>query len=228
MDSLTDDKSSGEERWRDIRRNNLLDAASRIFARQGYEATSVEDIAFEAGIGKPTVYRYFASKQALFEAVFGQAIDDLEIRLDAALLQDGPFEDRLTRLALEIVPTFRTHFGSIRNINEGETSKRRLFRQRRSQIEQRLKGVIETAQRQGEARPFDAGMAAKLMIGMMWSGVGADYLSDAEVAEAVIGMALNGIGQSQAPQGRTPRERPTGGTVTVLKPRGRKGGSPQP
>jgi AcrR family transcriptional regulator len=215
MDSLTDDKPSGEERWRDIRRNNLLDAASRIFARQGYEATSVEDIAFEAGIGKPTVYRYFASKQVLFEAVFGKAIDDLEIRLDAALLQDGTFEQRLMRLAIEIVPTFRTHFGSIRNLNEGETSKRRLFRQRRSEIEQRIKGVIEAAQRQGEVRAFDAAVAAKLMIGMMWSGVGADHLSDTEVAEAVISMALHGIAQGRS----------SGGTVTLLKPRNPRAGA---
>jgi len=215
MDSLTDDKPSGEERWRDIRRNNLLDAASRIFARQGYEATSVEDIAFEAGIGKPTVYRYFASKQVLFEAVFGKAIDDLEIRLDAALLQDGTFEQRLMRLAIEIVPTFRTHFGSIRNLNEGETSKRRLFRQRRSEIEQRIKGVIEAAQRQGEVRAFDAAVAAKLMIGMMWSGVGADHLSDTEVAEAVISMALHGIAQGSS----------SGGTVTLLKPRNPRAGA---
>src|SRR5580700_1190961 len=95
-----------EERWRDIRRNNLLDAASRIFARQGYDAASVEDIAFEAGIGKPTVYRYFPSKEALFEAVFGQALDDLGNRLDAALLLPGSFEQRLLRLIIEIVPTF--------------------------------------------------------------------------------------------------------------------------
>jgi len=220
MDSLTDDKPTGEERWRDIRRNNLLDAASRIFARHGYEATSVEDIAFEAGIGKPTVYRYFPSKQALFEAVFGQALDDLEIRLDAALLQDGGFEERLMRLVIEIVPTFRTHFGSIRNINEGETSKRRLFRQRRSEIEQRLRGVIEAAQRGGEVRPLDAGVAAKLMIGMMWSGVGADHLSDTEVADAVIGMALHGISQGSLAKGH-----PGDGTVTLLRPRGRKGRS---
>lgn len=215
MDSLTDDKPSGEERWRDIRRNNLLDAASRIFARQGYDATSVEDIAFEAGIGKPTVYRYFPSKEALFEAVFGQALDNLEYRLDAALLQDGTFEQRLSRVIAEIVPAFRTHFGSIRNLNEGETSKRRLFRQRRGEIELRIKGVIEAAQRQGVARPFNAAVSAKLMVGMVWSGVGADHLSDADVAQAVVDMALHGLAQ-----GRLSAD----GTVTVLKPRTRKAG----
>jgi AcrR family transcriptional regulator len=189
-----------EERWRDIRRNNLLDAASRIFARQGYDAASVEDIAFEAGIGKPTVYRYFPSKEALFEAVFGQALDDLGNRLDAALLLPGNLEQRLLRLIIEIVPTFRTHFGSIRTLNEGETSKRRLMRQRRSQIEARIRDVITAAQAGGEARLYDAGVAAKLMVGMVWSGVGADYLSDSEIADAVVGMALHGVAQGRAPK----------------------------
>jgi hypothetical protein len=53
----------------------------------------------------------------------------------------------------------------------------------------------------------------------MWSGVGADHLSDTDVAEAVVGMALHGIARQRAE---------AEGSVTVLKPRSRKGGSAQP
>src|SRR3954469_5521542 len=98
-----------EERWRDLRRARLLEAAGRVFARLGYEAASVDDIAFEAGIGKPTIYRYFEGKEALFAAVFAQTLDDLEARLDAALVLPGSTAQRLTRLVAEIVPTFRNH-----------------------------------------------------------------------------------------------------------------------
>jgi len=181
-----------------VRRNNLLEAASRVFARQGYDAASVEEIAFEAGIGKPTVYRYFPSKEALFEAAFGYALDDLESRLDTELALPGTFEQRLVRLVTEIVPTLRTHFGSISPLGEGETSKRRVFRQRRGQVEARLRSVIEAGQASGEARPFEAGLAAKLMIGMVRSGVTADHLSDAQIAEAVVGLALRGLGAPAA------------------------------
>ncbi|MBP0582127.1 TetR/AcrR family transcriptional regulator [Labrys sp. LIt4] len=219
MEQRTDDKSTGEEHWRDVRRNNLLDAAGRIFARQGYDAASVDDIAFEAGIGKATVYRYFASKEALFEAVFAQTLDDLEVRLDTALLREGNFRERLTYLVAEIVPTVRTHLSTIRDLNEGENSKRRIFRRRRGAIAQRLITVIEEAQRRGEARIYDADMAARLLIGMAWTGVGADYLSDVEVTRDVVDMALNGIAQGRpAPEG----------VVTRLKPgqRGRGGRAP--
>src|SRR3954447_12853731 len=95
-----------EERWRDMRRSRLLEAAGRVFARLGYDQASVEDIAFEAGIGKPTLYRYFPGKEALFEAVFAQTLDELEGRLDQALNVDGPFPLRLRRLVAELIPTF--------------------------------------------------------------------------------------------------------------------------
>src|SRR3954471_21177066 len=143
-----------EEHWRDVRRGRLLEAATRIFSRVGYEAASVEDIAFEAGVGKPTVYRYFPGKEALFEAVFGQALDDLEARLDASLNDHLPFAEQLTALIGEIVPTFRLHFTWARGLNDGETSKRRLFRERRGRIESRLRSVIEAAQDDGLVRSF--------------------------------------------------------------------------
>lgn len=41
-------------------------AALRLFARKGYDSTSIEEIAAEAGIGKSTVYEYFKTKEALY------------------------------------------------------------------------------------------------------------------------------------------------------------------
>nr|WSZ94698.1 TetR/AcrR family transcriptional regulator [Streptomyces sp. NBC_00857] len=47
----------------------LVGAAARRFGRYGYNGTSVRDIAKEAGVDAALVYRYFGSKEALFEAV---------------------------------------------------------------------------------------------------------------------------------------------------------------
>jgi AcrR family transcriptional regulator len=49
----------------------LLKSAARLFAEQGYEATTVRDIARDAGVGERTFYRYFASKEDLLA---GQAL----------------------------------------------------------------------------------------------------------------------------------------------------------
>ena len=53
---------------RDEAEQQLLDAAGRCFARHGIAATSLSDIAAEAGCSRPTVYRYFDGRDAVREA----------------------------------------------------------------------------------------------------------------------------------------------------------------
>lgn len=60
---------SKRERNRACHLASLLDAAEDIFARNGYEASSVADIAKAAGLAVGTVYRFFENKQALGTAV---------------------------------------------------------------------------------------------------------------------------------------------------------------
>jgi AcrR family transcriptional regulator len=52
------------------RRRQILDAAVRAFARRGYEATRVGDVATEAGVAYGLVYHYFSSKEELLETIF--------------------------------------------------------------------------------------------------------------------------------------------------------------
>ena len=52
------------------KRTLILQAAVRVFAAEGYEATRVGDIASEAGVAYGLVYHYFGSKEAVLEAVF--------------------------------------------------------------------------------------------------------------------------------------------------------------
>lgn len=58
---------------------SILEAAARVFARTGYAATSVDDVAAEAGITKLIVYRHFNSKRELYEAI----LEEVRARLDA-------------------------------------------------------------------------------------------------------------------------------------------------
>src|ERR1700736_6890600 len=50
-------------------RGQLLAIATRMFAERGYEDTSIEAVLREAGVSRGSLYRHFASKEALFEAV---------------------------------------------------------------------------------------------------------------------------------------------------------------
>lgn len=52
----------------DERKQEILDAAVRVFARNGYEKTSITDIAKEIGISQGLCYRYYASKEEIYDA----------------------------------------------------------------------------------------------------------------------------------------------------------------
>jgi AcrR family transcriptional regulator len=63
-------KQEDNEAIRAERRQQILDAALKVFAERGFFNTRIEDIAGYLNLGKGTIYWYFASKEALFEAVF--------------------------------------------------------------------------------------------------------------------------------------------------------------
>jgi AcrR family transcriptional regulator len=64
------------------RRELLLDAADRVICRSG-SAVSMDEIASEAGITKPILYRHFGDKDGLYEALAQRYVDQLVHELDA-------------------------------------------------------------------------------------------------------------------------------------------------
>jgi AcrR family transcriptional regulator len=63
------------------RRRQLLDVALETFAKSGLDATTMDDIAREAGVTKPLLYQHFKSKRALFL----ELLDDVVVRIVEAL-----------------------------------------------------------------------------------------------------------------------------------------------
>ena len=59
----------------EIRRDQLVQAALRVFARAGYRSTGTLEIAREAGVGEPTIYRYFADKKDLYLEVLKRSAE---------------------------------------------------------------------------------------------------------------------------------------------------------
>jgi AcrR family transcriptional regulator len=86
------------------RRQLLLGAASRMFAERGFRAVSIEDLAAEAGVSGPAVYRHFASKEAL--------LAELLIDVSRQLLEQGTLRSRDSSPleALESLVAFHTDF----------------------------------------------------------------------------------------------------------------------
>lgn len=64
------------------RQGRILDAALSVFAKSGYSGALMDEIAAQAGLSKPTLYQYFASKEALFAALLLQERDQMLAAFD--------------------------------------------------------------------------------------------------------------------------------------------------
>jgi AcrR family transcriptional regulator len=70
---------------REARREAILDAATEVFGRLGFETTRMEDVAKAAGIAKGLLYKHFSSKDALFQALIDRQAKAYASELSGAL-----------------------------------------------------------------------------------------------------------------------------------------------
>ena len=68
----------------------ILSAARRLFAQQGYTATSMRQVAETAGIGKATIYHHFPNKQAIVMALLGTNLTRMTAALERVRAESDP------------------------------------------------------------------------------------------------------------------------------------------
>jgi len=94
---------------RSERREQILAAATSAFARSGFAATSLEDIAAEAGVTRVILYRHFESKADLYRSVLDRAKQRLDAATGAPEFTDASI-DALLAVAAEDPAAFRLLF----------------------------------------------------------------------------------------------------------------------
>ncbi len=79
------------ERVRDATRSReaILDAAERLFAERGFEATRIQDVAAAAGLSRETPRYFFGSKEQLYEAVLERLFEQAGAHLDSSYAEAG-------------------------------------------------------------------------------------------------------------------------------------------
>lgn len=88
------------------RRAQLLEVARTLFAKRGYEATSVEEIAARAKVSKPIVYEHFGGKEGLYAVLVDREMDAVVTRIADAITAGTPRE-RVERAALAFLTYVR-------------------------------------------------------------------------------------------------------------------------
>lgn len=151
-------------------RQLILAAARRLFAARGVDATSMEEIGRAAGVGQGTLYRRFAHKGELCEALLN---DDLALfyqRVDAALGRAAPQQSPLNRLdwlLTEYVAMLEQHIPLVVFAQEAAAGPRRkdffqspLYRW----LHERIAGLLTAAVAEGEAAELDETFTADAIL----------------------------------------------------------------
>lgn len=198
-----------EPDWRRERRDRIVAAAGRLFGAAPYGEVQVDDIARAAGIGKPTLYRYFGSKEELFLAVLDAAMRDLESRIAKASAGAATPAEALRRTLVLLVEALGQHVNSLRLLSGDSPALaerwRGVYRARRRPILDALRQTIAAGVAGGQFRPVDPALTARLLIGMVRAGLNeAAPSSRARVAAAVADFAMAGL--AGAPPARARRE----------------------
>jgi AcrR family transcriptional regulator len=89
------------------KRRNILDAAVRVFARQGFHSTRVSDIADEAGVAYGLVYHYFKSKDEVLNELFTERWSLLLAAIEEADAGSQTPREKLGAVAGFIVDSYR-------------------------------------------------------------------------------------------------------------------------
>src|ERR1700742_2684223 len=88
------------------KRRIILDAAMRVFARQGFHTCRVSDIADEAGVAYGLVYHYFSSKDEILDTLFLERWDVMLAAIAEADRSDVEARDKLLAIASFIVDSY--------------------------------------------------------------------------------------------------------------------------
>lgn len=185
-----------------MRNAEIRAAALDLFARRGYEATTMADIGAAVGMRGPSLYKHVSSKQELLASVIGTTMAELLAEHDAAV---SGADDPVERLRRAVDAHVRFHARHRREAFVGTRELRSLVEPRRSEIvtlradyERRFRALIAEGAAAGAFRVHDPKLAsyALLDLGM---GVAVWFREDAgptenEVARQQVEFALRLVG----------------------------------
>jgi len=193
------------------RRRQILDAAVRAFAKNGYHACRVSDIAEEAGVAYGLVYHYFESKDAVLEAIFREMWGMMVGAINAVESLDDSSREQLRKACAIVLRTWRDYPDVVRVLvrevaRSGEQLQREVEEIAHAFLA--LQRIVERGQEQGEfRRELSPRLAAWIVYGALEEILTGwvlgrlpgddDDIRDAE--RAVVGILCDGLVNDDQP-----------------------------
>ncbi|HET8606255.1 MAG TPA: TetR/AcrR family transcriptional regulator [Gaiellaceae bacterium] len=160
---MTDRSIAPEEK-----RRLILDAAVHVFARKGYHASRVGDIAEQAGVAHGLLYHYFDSKEDLLETVFRETWSELLEAMTRVEASDEPAREQLRQVAAILLRSWRRDPDLVRvlvrEIGRSQTLPTKV--EEIGQVFAAIERIVERGQALGELRgDLDARLASWIVYG---------------------------------------------------------------
>ncbi len=136
------------------RKKLILEEAARLFSAKRFDEVLMDDIAHQAGVGKGTIYTYFADKEELYFAVVFEGIRRLNEQLQRKANRQQNPEDELRRMVHAIVSFFNQNrfFFRLMSHEDGEGGKgknRKRWREERRIQLAAIETVLQNGAEQG-------------------------------------------------------------------------------
>lgn len=180
------------------RRAQLIEVGRAVFARRGYEAASVEEIAEQAKVSKPIVYEHFHGKEGLYAVVVDREMEYV-VRRIADAISSGPPRERMERAALAFLTYVKDHpdgFAVLAH-NAPAESARGGMSSLLNDVAERVGDVFSAALKDAGYDPRNAPIYAHALIGMVtyvgqwWTEVRKPDVE--EVAKHIAALAWMGL-----------------------------------
>ncbi len=163
------DEQKRSAKWK-ARRDEIIDASARVFARQGYHATGIAELCAVNGLGKGAFYHYIESKEELLAAIHDRVMDEVMLGADRVAAAGGTPSAQLTMLGdelLDVIHRYPDHVWVFLHEFPALTAERaEQFRTRRRRYEQRVETILQAGIDAGEFRAVDARLTALAWLGM--------------------------------------------------------------
>lgn len=153
-------------------RETVLRHAIDLFNKQGYDATSISDLAAHLGVTKSALYHHFPSKDALLAAALDEALEGLAAAVAAAgeATQDGGAYDRLRATIEASVEILAAHLPAVTLLLRvrGNSALEQAALERRRRIDDQLATLVARAVAEGDLRDdVPADVISRLVFGMV-------------------------------------------------------------
>jgi AcrR family transcriptional regulator len=184
--------------WRNERRQKILAAAAELFGANAYDSVQMRDVAARAEVGKPTLYRYFPSKEELFLEVFKSGLDRLDAEVAAILKDRDQPSPALQRLLQALLNALGGQVAALRMLTDDQSTVMRRwrneFRRRRRPFVEAARTILEQGIASGEFRPVDLETVPSMLIGIVRGGlIGMDRIPRERFAAAMIDLVMHAL-----------------------------------